>query len=446
MATKQVTTLRMEKKFKKTPAGEIPVEWEIEKLSDACIVNPSKSEMPDLLDDAKVSFIPMENVRVEAGGIIALNEREFKEVKNGYTYFKENDILFAKITPCMENGKVAIAKGLTNGVGFGSTEFHVLRPKNDRLTREFLYYWISQQSFRELARKHFTGTAGQQRVQKAFFSLVNIPLPSSPEQKKIAEILFAVDEAIEKTDAVIEKTKQLKKGLMQKLLTRGLGHKKFKKTELGEIPAEWEVLKLGEHLDVYSGYAFKSQDFLERGEGSIPVIKIGNLQNGIVTFDDKTDYVSEKLYDELVGFRLGKGDVLIALSGATTGKISVVHKDLEHALVNQRVGKFKILNTTKMLPEFFYYLAQADVFKKIVLVNIGKGAQENLSPLELKKQMIPLPPLPEQQKIAEILSVVDDEISMEENRKKQLEQTKKSLMQVLLTGKVRVSVREKGEK
>ena len=248
-----------------------------------------------------------------------------------------------------------------------------------------------------------------------------------------------MDEAIEITDKEIEKVERLKKGLMQELLTRGIGHKKFKKTEIGIIPEEWEVVRLGNYIDVFSGYAFKREDFLANKSKGIPIIKIGNLQNGKVIIDDKTSFVRRDFYEKLVDFQLHYGDVLIALSGATTGKIAVVDKDIGLALVNQRVGKFKILSS-HISQKFFSFLAQSDSFMKFVLRNIGQSAQGNLSPNQVKKSKIPLPPLPEQRKIAEILSGVDELLETLRSRKEELQRLKKGLMEDLLTGKRRVKI------
>ena len=203
-------------------------------------------------------------------------------------------------------------------------------------------------------------------------------------------------------------------------------------TEIGRIPKEWEVVELGTCIDVFSGYAFKREDFLTNKSKGVPIIKIGNLQNGKVIIDDKTSFVPRDFYEKLFDFQLHYGDVLIALSGATTGKIAVVDKDIGLALVNQRVGKFKILNSN-ISQKFFYFLAQSDNFKKFVLRNIGQSAQGNLSPNQVKKSKIPLPPLPEQQKIAEILSTVDSAIEKVNQAIAKTERLKKGLMQELLT-------------
>jgi len=218
----------------------------------------------------------------------------------------------------------------------------------------------------------------------------------------------------------------------------------FKNTGISRIPKEWKVVELGNYIDVFSGYAFKREDFLANKSKGIPIIKIGNLQNGKVIIDDKTSFVRRDLYEKLADFRLHCGDVLIALSGATTGKIAVVDKDIGLALVNQRVGKFKILSS-HISQKFFYFLAQSDSFKKFVLRNIGQSAQGNLSPNQVKKSKIPIPPLPEQKKIAEILSTVDKAIEKVDQAIEKTERLKKGLMQELLTKGINLFVVERGK-
>lgn len=145
------------------------------RLSDLCTINPAKSEIRNLDDSMLVSFIPMASVS-EDGEIIDQETRVMREVKRGYTYFREGDVLFAKITPCMENGKSAVATGLINQIGFGSTEFHVLRP-NKNISGTWLHQLIRLGSFRIAAEKSMTGSAGQKRVPRDFLDRYMVSVP-----------------------------------------------------------------------------------------------------------------------------------------------------------------------------------------------------------------------------------------------------------------------------
>ena len=162
------------------------------KLGEVCLINPKSCA---LRDDTEVSFVPMTKVG-ERGEFDASEIKHYSEVKKGFTNFQNDDILFAKITPCMENGKGAIAQNMKNGVGFGSTEFHVLRPDTDKITSEWLYYLTTWKTFRKEAERNMTGSAGQKRVPKTFLENYVVNLPEIDTQKNESKILRKVDDLI----------------------------------------------------------------------------------------------------------------------------------------------------------------------------------------------------------------------------------------------------------
>ena len=163
-------------------------------FTNACTFNPKKTEKKDWTDDLLVSFVPMPLVS-EQGQIQTNNIKPYSEVKKGFTYFRENDVLFAKITPCMENGKGAIAKNLQNGIGFGSTEFHVLRPIENISSPYWIYYLTAIDSFRIMAEKKMTGSAGQKRVPISFFENLKVNLPPIELQNEFAEFVKLIDKS-----------------------------------------------------------------------------------------------------------------------------------------------------------------------------------------------------------------------------------------------------------
>ena len=161
----------------------LPEGWSFLSLPDICGVNPTRPRTLTQSDETMTSFVPMAAVDDREGRITDLQARPFAEVKRGYTYFEENDVLFAKITPCMENGKAAVARGLISRFGFGSTEFHVLRPTN-RILPEWIYYFVRREAFRQEAKTKFRGAVGQQRVPADFLEthLIPVPFPQNPEK------------------------------------------------------------------------------------------------------------------------------------------------------------------------------------------------------------------------------------------------------------------------
>ncbi len=195
--------------------------WPEKEIGKICKVNPAK-DIKNLNKDEEVTFIPMRAVDEYDQEIKTPEIRKIKEVENGYTYFGENDVLFAKITPCMENGKVAIARNLKNMIGFGTTEFHVIRVLSDVLP-EWIYQIIRQPKFREEAKNHMTGSTGQKRVPKDFIEKYKIPVPTLAEQKKIVGRLDALSakirQAVELQKSQLEDFKKLEKSYLREALS-----------------------------------------------------------------------------------------------------------------------------------------------------------------------------------------------------------------------------------
>ncbi|MGI5949496.1 restriction endonuclease subunit S [Peptoniphilus sp.] len=166
--------------------------WGVKALKEVVEINPPKSELKYSKDfEIEVSFVPMEDVK-ETGNLILNETKKISEVYKSYTYFKEDDILFAKITPCMENGKSCIAKNLENKIGFGSTEFHVIRV-GDFLNNNYLLCLIRTDHFKKLAESKMTGSAGQRRVPANFLKNFEIPVPPIELQNKFADIVNAIE-------------------------------------------------------------------------------------------------------------------------------------------------------------------------------------------------------------------------------------------------------------
>lgn len=186
-------------------------QYDLVKLGDKkyFVLNPSKSELSGLDEDIDVSFVPMTYIDPESGKIKNFDIRKLFEVRKGYTYFKEGDVLFAKITPCMENGNVAIAQNVINGIGFGTTEFHVVRVL-EKVLPKWVYYLFRTKGFRDIAKGSMTGTAGQRRVPKSFLEQYEIPLPSLHEQRRIVADLDSLQAKVDKLKKLqVETEKEL---------------------------------------------------------------------------------------------------------------------------------------------------------------------------------------------------------------------------------------------
>lgn len=189
--------------------------WGMRSLAECCDVNPKKGEDARIQKGMEVSFVPMQSVS-EQGDIDTTVVKTYEEVQKGFTYFSEGDVLFAKITPCMENGKGAIARGLKNSVGFGSTEFHVLRPKAGVCNSEWIYAITSFPQFRQDAAKKMTGSAGQRRVPASFLASYMVSCPPFELQEQFTRFVEQIDKSKFTIKKSLEQLEILKKSLMQK--------------------------------------------------------------------------------------------------------------------------------------------------------------------------------------------------------------------------------------
>jgi type I restriction enzyme S subunit len=191
-------------------------DWKDVKLEDVAKINPLKTA--NITDEMQVSFVGMADVSEEAK-LINQTTKRCAEVKNGFTPFINDDILVAKITPCFENGKGALAQNLKNGLGFGSTEFHVIRATPEKANVHFLYYHTITHQFRERGKSTMTGSAGQKRVPAEFVTSFKIGLPSLSEQSKIVDVLVTCDQELALHQQKLAALRRQKQGLMQQLLT-----------------------------------------------------------------------------------------------------------------------------------------------------------------------------------------------------------------------------------
>lgn len=281
------------------------------RLGDVCIVNPKAAPISD---ETEVSFIPMQCVS-ENGKIDTTDIRKYSEVKKGFTSFKENDVLFAKITPCMENGKGAIARGLKNGIGAGSTEFHVLRPKAGLITSECLFYLTTWPDFRAECERNMTGSAGQKRVPKAFLENYKISLPPLDEQRRIAAVLDKVSDLIAKRRAQLDKLDELVKARFVEMFG-----------DCKTNPKGWNTYCLEDIAEVGSS---KRVFVEELKEGGIPFYRgteVGALAEGLAITPEL--FITEEHYKELCDMsgKPQKGDLLMP-SICPDGRIWLVDTD-----------------------------------------------------------------------------------------------------------------------
>jgi type I restriction enzyme S subunit len=228
--------------------GEVPDHWEVKRLRRLVSLNPSKSETALLPSNSLVSFLPMEAIG-QNGSIDLGRQCVLSEVASGYSYFRDGDVVIAKITPCFENGKGALLRGMTNSCGFGTTELIVMRPDPASMDPEFLQRLVTSDSFRKLGEASMYGAGGQKRVPDDFAREFATPLPPLPEQRAIAAFLdretAKIDALITEQEKLIELLAEKRQAVISHAVTKGLNPNAPMKPSgvewLGEVPAHWEV-------------------------------------------------------------------------------------------------------------------------------------------------------------------------------------------------------------
>jgi type I restriction enzyme S subunit len=383
--------------YKETEIGIIPKGWGFVRLDEVCNINPPKEVF-----DGEVSFVKMEDVTEDAK-LRNFSIKHSSEVSTGFTFFKNNDVIVAKITPCFENGKGALINNLINNCGFGSTEFHVLRV-GDNILSEYIYYHTISAQFRGKGELNMVGTAGQKRIPKNFISSYIIPLPPLPEQQKIAEILSTWDNSIENLENLISKKIEIKKGLMQNLLT---GNVRFPGFE-----DEWKEVKLEDICSITTG-KLNANAMQDGGKYKFFTCAREVFQINTPAFDTEA--------------------LLVSGNGANVGYI------------HYYCGKFNAYQRTYVLDDFTENILFVKFLLECYLPNrINREKNAGNTPYivlnTLSKMKLRIPSIPEQQKIASVLSTQDKEIDLLKQKLELVKTQKKGLMQNLLTGKVRVNV------
>lgn len=416
----------------------VPEGWSEGALSDYALINPKLKTDVTLTDDTKVSFIKMEDVSNSAR-VTRKHIRSYSEVVKGFTKFNDHDVLVAKITPCFENGKGGYAEELVNGTGFGSTEFHVLRAK-DHSDSKYLYQYTNYDAFRLAAEASMCGTGGQRRVQTEFIKTHKVSFPPLPEQKKIAAILTSVDDVIEKTQAQIDKLKDLKTAMMQELLTRGVGvdgkpHTEFKDSPVGKIPKGWEVVTLGDITEEsVFGPRFSSSEYAI--DGNIGCIRTTDMdENWDINYS--TAPRAKLNHQEFEKHFLRDGDLLVTRSG-TCGLVDVFKEQSLPMVAAAFLIRFRLI--TSVNPYFVRYLMMSSSIQENVQLLASGGVQKNLSGTSLKTLKLPMPSVEEQNQVVNAIESINRSIASVQRKQFANKVLKKALMQDLLTGKVRVKV------
>ncbi len=434
---------------------EIPQGWEWCRVSSLFQINPKVVAE----DNTSAAFIPMEAISAGYGSEFRYYEKKWGEIKSGYTAFADNDIAFAKITPCFQNRKSAIFEGLPNGIGAGTTELKILRTYGETINHWFVLYFLESPYFIDEAT--FKGTANQQRIIVGYLENKLFPLPPLAEQKRIVDKIGLVMPIIDKYSKAqelldkmnVELNECLKKsvlqeaiqgklvpqiaeeGTAQELLEQIKAEKqklvkegKLKKSALNdsvifkgddnkyyeqigkkclditeqipfEIPNSWTWARMGQVGDWGAGSTPQrgNQDYYG---GNILWLKTGELNNDIVY--DTEEKITQRAFQDC-SLRMNKiGDVLIAMYGATIGKLAIVGKELTTNQACCGCTPYVVYNWYL----FYFLMASRDSF-----IKKGEGgAQPNISRVKLVEHLIPLPPLNEQKRIVKRIETLFEQL------------------------------------
>jgi type I restriction enzyme S subunit len=385
---------------------EVPEGWEIKHLHE--VAEENKTRFDPARELCSLPYVGLEHIVPCSTRIAKFGTTE--DICSQKTRFYPNDILFGKLRPYLK--KVAIV----DRAGVCSTDILAIRANND-VDKVFLLHLLSEGRTIQWATDNSAGTKMPRTSWKALGEL-KVYLPPLAEQRKIAEILSSVDEAIVATEAVIEQTRKVKEGLLQELLTKGIGHTRFKQTKIGEIPESWEVKRLGdvvESLD-QQRVPIKASDRKKR-QGHIPYYGA----SGVI------DWVDDSLFDEPI--------LLISEDGANllTRNMPITFLEDGPCWVNNHAHVYRFQKDA-LLGYIAVYIESISLEPWIT-----GSAQPKLNGKIAREIPLPIPPITEQKKIVQVAESISKSVSEHQKQLESLQQLKAGLLQDLLTGKVRVS-------
>ncbi len=397
--------------------------WEVKTLGEVCEIKPPKSEArANLSPKDLVSFVPMEALGIDQKYLQSNQTKTLEDVIGSYTYFADDDVLLAKITPCFENGKLGIANNLSNGVGFGSSEYIVFRPSST-LKNEWLYYYLSRHDFRSEGAERMTGAVGHKRVSKEFIENYPIPIPPIQEQQRIVVILDQAFEGIAKARANAEQNLQNARALFE-------SHLQSVFTQRGE---GWVNKTLDQVCIVERGSSPRPiKDFFTTEPDGINWIKIGDTEEG-GKYVFKT---AQKITPE--GAKQSRfvkeGDFILTNSMSYGRPYIMKTRGCIHD------GWFVLRLNLEINSDYFYYLLSSN-FVQSQFSRLASGSVvKNISGDLVKMVNLPIPPIEQQVVIVDKLLGLSKETqrleALYQRKIACLDELKKSLLQQAFAGEL----------
>jgi len=375
--------------------------WTSKRLRFACDVNPTRPRKA-VSESAMVSFIPMDAVG-QYGGLVLAQERPLEEIGNGYTYFEDGDVVVAKITPCFENGKGALAEGLASGAACGTTELHVMRSGSE-LDPRFLFYVSISSHFRQAGESEMYGAGGQKRIPESFIKNFRQGLPPLNEQALIVDFL---DREVGRLDSIVaEKQKLL--GLLEekrlaiithavtKGLRLGVPTRDSGTPWLGRVPQHWQVRKLKYTVSHVVDCLHSTPHY--DGDLAFPAIRTADLDRGRLLLN-QARLVSEEVYRERIArLRPIAGDIMYSREGERFGFAALVPENVNLCL-GQRMMMFRTLPIFD--PAFLMWALNSEAIYQQVLLFSGGATSPHVNIGDIINFLVPLPPRGEQEAIVQ---------------------------------------------
>lgn len=400
------------------------------KLVDFCQINPTVQ----LNRNEEYEFVEMADL--VPGDRYVLSKT--KKVFNGsFSKFSNKDTLMAKITPCLENGKISQYIGTSKA--FGSTEFNIFREKENISDVDYLYYLVSSTIVKDPAIKSMSGATGRQRANLDEIKQIEVPDISINNQRKIAKVLSNYDDLIENNNKRIKILEEMAQKIYKEWFVdfKFPNHETatFKDSELGKIPSDWFLGTIKDINDVKGGYAFKSSDLKDTGKYG--VIKIKNIQSGDIDINS-CQYIDERIAQKAEAFKLGGGDMLIAMTGAQVGKVGIMPKIEQHYYLNQRVGKF-VPNKEYIVNNQYLSMCTSSEKFNIQINNVASGAaQPNISTSQIENIEILVPKAEILTQFETLVNPLFMETMVLKEKNAILKQTRDLLLPRLISGEIDV--------
>lgn len=409
----------------------VPEGWKIQPLQEVCKLR-KKTKLPPLREIAHIpmALIPKDGLYTN----YALKSKE--DIKSG-DICKEGDILLAGITPSFENGKQGIVPQLPSKYAITSTEAFPIICDHDVETH-FIFHLLKYEFTRRIIASKMEGSTGRRRVPSDVLMNFHIPVPPLIEQRGIIEVLGTVDEYIRLTDKVIDRGEELKQSLIQQLLTKGIKHTEHMDTPLGQIPKTWKLEILQKLTNKITDGTHFTPKYIEHG---IAFLRVTDIKDELISWDNVKKISKEEHIDLLKRANPEKGDILLSKNG-TVGITKLIDWDKEFSIF---VSLCLIKPKHEIINNYFlkYVLSSEFCFRQIKLRS-KRAIVNNLHLEEIRDLKIPLPSIEEQIEIVHILQNSDKLISAERSRNEKLNKIKQGLMQQLLSGQIRVELREDG--